>query len=327
MQERDAEVSGSTAGPTTGTTAGTTAGLPPSGRQFELSAGPYRAGIAAVGATLRFLERDGSPLVDGFGPDSLPSGGRGQSLLPWPNRIDGGSYTFQGRTYTLALSEPAKGNAIHGLLRWVPWQAAEVRPDAVTLRAEVAAQPGYPSSLDVQVEYRLSQKGLTVVTTVRNTGRSSAPFGAAVHPYLSAGAHSVDETYLQFGATTRVLVDERSLPTGDEQVADTPYDFSAGKPVGDVQIDHAFGGLRRDSDGLFRVRLRGEYETVVWQDDGYPWLQIYTSDTLSGAEFRRSVAVEPMTCPPNAFVSGRDVVVLEPGETWTGTWGISSGSS
>jgi len=67
--------------------------------------------------------------VDGFGEDEMSSGGRGQLLMPWPNRIRDGRYSFEGKDVQLPLTEPARGHASHGRARWAPWALLE-RPEA-----------------------------------------------------------------------------------------------------------------------------------------------------------------------------------------------------
>ena len=62
----------------------------------------------------------------------------------------------------------------------------------------------------------------------------------------------------------------------------------------------------------------------LWAGQGYGWLQVFTGDPLAPDRRRKAVAVEPMTCPPNAFVTGDDLLVLQPGDTVTHTWGIQA---
>jgi aldose 1-epimerase len=62
---------------------------------------------------------------------------------------------------------------------------------------------------------------------------------------------------------------------------------------------------------------------TLWMDEAFRWVQVFTADALPEPRRRRGVAVEPMTCPPDAFNSGEDLLVLAPGETWRGSWGIS----
>ncbi|WP_278255977.1 hypothetical protein [Nocardioides convexus] len=86
-------------------------------------------------------------------------------------------------------------------------------------------------------------------------------------------------------------------------------------------LNHALTDLDRDADGLATVRLRADGAGVdLWVDEHHRWLQVYTADDT--ATPRVSVAVEPMTAPPDAFNSGDDLVVLEPGASFAATWGI-----
>jgi aldose 1-epimerase len=66
---------------------------------------------------------------------------------------------------------------------------------------------------------------------------------------------------------------------------------------------------------------------TLWADaSAYQWLQVFTGDSLPLASRRTSgIAVEPMTCPPDAFSSGDDLLVLEPGQEFAAPWGITPG--
>lgn len=298
----------------------------PSGEQYEISAGGYRAVITEAGATLRVLEYDGRPLVDGFEADRRCFGGRGQLLMPWPGRIEDGSYTWDDETQQLALSEPTLHNASHGLVRWVSWQVEEHTRHSVTLVYRLPAQPGYPWSLDLHVSYDLSADGLTVTQGAANLADSPAPFAAGAHPYLSVGAGPIDTWELTLPASSRVLVDDRRLPTGVEAVDDTDYDFRISRPIKDTVFDHAFTGLDRDGFGVASIVLEGDRDGLtLWVDESVGWLQVFSADdpAMGG---RRSLAVEPMTAPANAFRTGEGVITLapsgEPGDETAMTWGI-----
>jgi len=132
---------------------------------------------------------------------------------------------------------------------------------------------------------------------------------------------------LTIPASRRVNTDDRALPVGQKDVAEAEFDFTVGRPVGATQLDTCFTGIARGSDGRSRARLEstdGEHGVEVWADEAFGYLQVYTGDTLEPASRRRqAVAIEPMTCPPNAFASGIDVIRLEPGASWSGAWGIA----
>ena len=297
------------------------------GTQYEIAAGEYLAAVTELGAGLRELRHRGQPLITGYQADELPPGGAGQLLLPWPNRIDGGRYRVAGADYQLDLSEPAAGNAIHGLTRWSAWSVASHAPHEVVLRLALLGRPGYPFRLDLEVEYNLSgADGLTVRVTARNASGRPAPYGTGSHPYLTVGAPLVDECTLTLPATRWLPADQRGIPAGPAQdVAGTPLDFRAARPIGTARLDHAFTGLDSDKAGRAWARLTsGGTGAAMWAGPGYRWLQVFTGDTLGSAHRRRAVAIEPMTCPPNAFVTGTDLLTLDPGETVTRTWGIQA---
>jgi len=315
------------------TTVGTAAG--PTGRQFTLEGGGYRAVVTEVGAGLRELEQHTAdavrPLILAYGPHESPHGGAGQLLAPWPNRVAGGHYRFDGEERQLDLSEPSRHNAIHGLVRWAAWDVLEEQADRVALGYRLYPHPGYPHTLDLTAAYSVSEAGLEVEVTVRNAGASPAPYGYAAHPYLTPGlpatAGSVDQWTLHLPAERRVEVDERLNPTGFADVDGSGYDFRSPRLLGACRLDTAFGGLQRELDGIGRVRVSepGGGAVTLWVDRGLDWIQVFTADPLAGDWHRGGVAVEPMTCPPDAFNSGTDLIRVEPGVAVGHRWGIHAG--
>ena len=298
----------------------------PTGRQHEIRYGGQRAIVVEVGGGLREYEVDGFGVLDGFGPDELASAGRGQILAPWPNRIADGRYEFGGEVLQLPLSEPELRNAIHGLVRWSAWQLLEGDAARVRLGHRLWPQPGYPFVLALEARYELSEDGLSVATTVENRGGGPAPFGLGQHPYFRVAPGPVDGTLLQLPAATRMEADERQIPTGRLlSVEGTAWDFRASRPIGESRLDTAFADLERGDDGLARVELAapdGRRRVTVWMDEAFGYLMVFTGDAL-GERGRQSVALEPMTCAPDAFRSGIGLRVLDPGERLTMRWGVS----
>lgn len=252
----------------------------PSGEQFELAAGSHRVVVVEVGGGIR--EWDGVLL--GYGGDEMCSSGRGQVLAPWPNRLAGGKYEWEGAELQLPVNEAATGSAIHGLVRWGSWRLVEREAARVVLEHVLHPQPGYPFTVRLRVAYALTEKGLTVRTEAENVGDRACPFGVGHHPYILAPTGLVDDLALD------------------------------GEAIGGRQLDetrHALGGWRV-----------GVGEVTVWADESWPWLQVFTGDLPDVR--RRGLAVEPMTCPPQAFRTGEDVISLQPAETWSGEWGIET---
>ncbi|TIC80425.1 aldose epimerase [Nocardioides sp. GY 10113] len=297
--------------------------IAPTGTQYEIAAAGYRAVVTESGAALRCLAHDGRALIDGFEESAMPTAGSGQVLVPWPNRIRDGRYDFDGRTHQLPLSEPARANASHGLVRWAAWRPSEHTADAITMAYRLPAQSGYPWLLDLTISYALDGDGLTVTQTATNRGDRPAPYAAGHHPYLRVDGEGCDGWTLGLPAATRLERDaERLLPTGRSDVAEIGVDFREPRPIGDTVLDHAFTDLERDDAGVATTTLTGAdgRGVALWVDHRHPWLQVFTADGTP--KDRRCLAVEPMTSPPDAFNSGEDLVRIEPGATFAAAWGI-----
>ncbi|MEN3609230.1 aldose 1-epimerase family protein [Plantactinospora sp. ZYX-F-223] len=307
------------------------AARPLSGAQWTISAAGQEAVVVEVGGGLRAYRANGVDYLDGYAEDELPAGSAGQVLAPWPNRIRDGQYTFAGQELQLPLTEPQRHTAIHGLVNWLPWRLVEQRPDAVVVGCEMPAQVGYPWPLSLRAQWQVGADGLRVRHEATNVGTAPCPFGFSVHPYLRLPGVAVDDLRLRVPGRSRLLLDGRLLPIGAAKVTGGEYDFTEPRRIGRAVLDLAFGDLdpALTHDWGSSVTLSGpdpEAAVSIWADPSFGWWQVFTGDTLLGDRYRRSVAVEPMTCPPDAFRSGRDVIVLEPGQTWQGSWGIRPGA-
>lgn len=285
--------------------------------------------VATVGATVRAYEVEGRSVLDGFGADEVCPGGRGQLLMPWPNRVADGRYELAGTRQQLPIDEVELGHAIHGLVRWSDWRVEDQAPDRVSLRHRLSARPGYPFPLDLFVEYRLSPAGLAVTLVATNVGAESCPFGAGAHPYFMFPDTNVDALELCVRADDWLEMDARSIPRARRPVDRSSVDFRRPRVIGEARLDHAFTHLERDREGIAETVLRhGGGAIRIWQDPSFDYVQVFTGDALPDPPRRRKgVAVEPMTCAPNAFNSGDGLRLLAPGESFTGRWGVSVTSS
>jgi aldose 1-epimerase len=304
--------------------------VPLTGQQYHIAAGPYEATVTELGAGLRELLFRDQPVMAGYEADELPPSGAGQLLAPWPNRIEGGRYAFGGTQFQLALTEPALGNAIHGLTRWTSWTAVSQDAGSVLLRSAPHGYQGYPFGLEIEAGFRLHpDSGLHVAITARNRGSRAAPYGTGCHPYLTVRSPSVDDCELSLPAASWLPLDDRGIPSGPQaSVEGTPYDFRRPRVIGTTRLDHALTGLARDGDGRAWAHLVADggsgARVSLWAGEGYRWLQVFTGDPLGPDRRRKALAVEPYTCPPNAFVTGDDLLILQPGATVTHAWGIQA---
>jgi aldose 1-epimerase len=289
--------------------------------EVRLAAGDAHLWIDLRGGGLRRLAVGDWDVLAGYPAGTVVVGWPGAVLLPWPNRIRAGRWTWEGRELQLEVTSPAAPHAIHGLVAWQPWAVVDSSDGTATVGTVVEPHPGYPFRLAAAVDYQLGPDGLTVTVRARNVGTEVAPFGAGMHPYFSVGAASdgdLAEAELHLPVRTALELDS-GLPTG----ARAPFDGAVGR-IGERALDDAFTDLIRDDDGWARAGLRGpagELELAV--DGAWSWLQVFSGDALPEGRRRRSLAIEPMTCPPNAFADGVDLLVLEPGDEWAGTWSLS----
>jgi aldose 1-epimerase len=294
----------------------------PTGDQYEIAAGPRVAVVTEVGATLRSYAVDGRDVVRGFGADEVIHGGRGQQLLPWPNRIRDGRYTFEGTEQQLSLSEPDRHNAIHGLVRHVPWQLVEPTADRVEKRVRVYPQSGWPGVIEATIVHTVGDDGVVTELAVTNIGSVPVPFGYAAHPYLTVGEDTVDDVVISVPAERYLAVDDRLLPVDLILVEGRDEDLRTAEVLGARRFDTALAELARGADGRWRARLvRGERWAELWAGEGLDWIQVFTGNDRRDL----SIALEPMTCGPNAFNPGPThdgMITLPPGGSVSYVWGI-----
>ena len=291
-----------------------------SGKQYTIKAGEHEVTAVEVGGGLRRYTHAGVDVLAPYGEQDLAPRGSGGVLMPWPNRLAGGRYIFAGNLYQLPITEVANGNANHGLARWTRWTPMSVDAAALTLALDIPPQTGWPFEIRVEVTYALHPDlGLAVTAVARNHG-VAAPFGAGFHPYFALHGHRVDEVTLHVPASQYLVSDEAQLPIGAKPVDRSPYDLRRGVHLRAHRFDDAFTELSTvDGKGAAEVRTPSG-GARLWFDETFGYLQVYTTDDLEGVP---AVAIEPMTCPANAFNTGVGLMVLEPGQMWTGTWGIT----
>ncbi|MFC7491220.1 MULTISPECIES: aldose 1-epimerase family protein [unclassified Knoellia] len=299
----------------------------PSGAQWHLSAGSDELTVVEVGGGLRTWSRDGMDVLAGYGVDRQCTSGRGQQLIPWPNRIRDGRYAYAGVQHQLPLTEVDLGNASHGLVRWAPWRLVERTDASITVGHRLFPQPGWDWHLETTTTYAVAQDGLTVTTRVTNVGELPAPFGYGAHPYVAIGDAPVGEVEVEVPAASYVEVDDRLLPIRTIPVQGQASDFRERKALGTHRLDTAYTDLDV-VDGRWTVTIAppGRPVVEVWADAAsLPWAQVFSGKAEADQPGAHGIAVEPMTCPADAFNSGDSLLELAPGETWTGTWGISPG--
>ena len=277
---------------------------------ISFSAFGYSLSVLRNEGRLAKLESLGRPLIEQYDPKDIRNMYHGDLLAPWPNIIRDGIYAIRATKFQLAINKVAKNNSLHGLINALTWKVAIRSDSAVRLRTTLEISEQYPTSIDFEVEHELVDKGLIWKLLATNTGEQEVPYGASIHPYLVADPQAtVNEWKLQMPSTQYLEVDpERLWPTSLIECSTRNFDFHKGKNIEDLIIDHAF---KIDSkDQRQRVELTSTKGTGVWMeyDSTSKWIQIHTSDRDNGIGSLKCLAVEPMSCPPDAFNSGIDIV-------------------
>lgn len=303
----------------------TTKLAPRSGQQYCIRYGAYSAVITEQGATLRRLDWDGTEILVPFDADQAAPTCHGQILVPFPNRVEGGVYTFDGTTYELPIDEHERHNAIHGYGYRHRWTLQALTESSVTLGWRMPTMAGYPFDLVMTAAYELGDDGLTLTVSAYNNGDRKAPWALAIHPWLSNGRHGygdeIDghnaECHLTIPGDTHVTVNDNLIPTGTEPVDGTKYDLRGDPALVDQPFDDAWTDLRHDEDGTVtavftrpdgvQVRLGGD-ETITS-------FQVCTGTGFAAYKHPAGVAVEPQTAYANAFNTGIDLIEIEPGQT------------
>ena len=298
------------------------------GELFEISDGDRRAVVTEQGATLFRVEWEGRELLETASDDGFAEHGcYGQHLMPWPGRVPKGVYEYEGERFQLPVTDHVTGAAIHGWTRWATWQVAEHGRDNLTLACRVLATPGYPFPFEYELSYRWLADSLEIATVATNLGRRSAPFGYGAHPYFTLGSPRIDDGILQVPASQYFVLGDALVPTGPPVPVDgTEFDFREGKPIGGTVLDTALTGLARDQQGRAALSFRSpDASTCIslhyYEPLGY--VQLFSGDTLPSRR-RQGLAIEPNTCPPNAYNNGTGLIHVAAGASVRLRWTLSA---
>jgi aldose 1-epimerase len=303
---------------------------PRSGTPYSLVSGASHAEVTGTGAALRGLSLDGIAVLDGFGIDELAPGGAGQVLAPWPNRLEDGKYTFDGTAASVPINEVERMNAIHGLVRWTEWTPVRITDSSTTLSTTLAPQSAYPWRLRLELTYALMPASFDVGFVAYNDDDRPAPFGIGFHPYFLAEGGDVDAASISMHAATHLRLDDRALPVGGEPVAGGRFAAMAsieGLAARGAVLDDCFTDLVRGGEFANLTYHPGPASRPVelTLTGAFTHVMCFTGDTLAPPRRRRAMAIEPMTCAPNALRSGAGIATILPGESFSGSYIVSLG--
>ena len=292
---------------------------------IELEHEGYFARLNTRGARLEKLTFHKRNIIEERRPD--PHGFYcGDVLAPWPNRIADGKYRYNGTEYSVPINEVERGNALHGLVADLEWSIKSQTGDEVIFELNSKPNVGYPFAIYYTMAYALRSNGLTLTLTAVNLSDQSAPFGASIHPYLVADESTgVNSWSLKQPADTFMEVDSvRLLPLGIKSVENSHFDFRNREIIGDTFIDHAFKVTSESSARVVEVVAPSGIGVLMEFDEASRWIQIHTADRGGDITGRKSLAVEPMSCPPDAFNSGLDLIQLERDQKFAISWRIQA---
>ena len=292
--------------------------------ESELRHGDWAAVTSSHGASLRGLTWRGDPVVTGYRGAAAKQGGQGDVLIPFPGRVKGGTYEWDGVRYQLQRTDKEGPNAIHGFVRAADWVTDASDAAAVSYRLDFVGAEGYPFPLTIRLRYALDDTGLTVECRVTNAGSRDAPVGMGFHPYFTLGSPLVtaDTLTLPFA---EVLEFEALIPTGRVlAVNDAGLDFRTPREIGSTQFNHCFATPTRDNSGRATVTLQAATRAIhVWMDESFGHVVLYTGEALPPALARTSIAIEPMTCATDALNHPAwGLLRLRADETHVARWGV-----
>ncbi|MCB0661952.1 MAG: hypothetical protein KDC24_04385 [Saprospiraceae bacterium] len=285
---------------------------------FNASTGNEIILTPEFGATILQVQLKGQPLLDTYpDPEALESlsWARNSILIPYPNRIRDGKYSWKGNAYNFPINNKATANSIHGFIRNQPSSVESV--DLSEDYAQIVCSIPYDGNLDaypwpftVTITYTISEEqGFEMEMMVENAGANEIPMGMGWHPYFTIGGKA-NEWELSIPGSKKVEVDEKMIPTG--QLSDFEWDG----PIGDLKIDTCFFVKSKE---LLEVNLSaGDKKLLYWQDGHvWPFYQLFIPPD------RHCIAIEPMTCNVDAFNNKDHLKILGPGATFKGKFGFS----
>ncbi len=282
-----------------------------SSQTLTLENGESHAVINLIGSALvglRFGDFQLIPEID-LGPKVFA----GTLMTPWPNRIENGVYQFEGKQYQLEIRD-GMGNALHGLVDEQSAEVLEHRIGFARLRNFVQSSAGYPANLVVESVFELTATELMVSYTVTNRGPGNAPVGIGAHPYFPYTA----TTRVEINAETAAIHGSNMIPIG--KVPSSQLGLGPGIPalVTELSLDTQFSQLANPVATV----INDDYAFDLWQQDAN-WLMVYNTTVfpwVSGPG--NAIAMEPQTCPADAYNTGEDLRVLASGDSTSMRWGI-----
>jgi len=229
-------------------------------------------------------------------------------LFPYPNRLEDGKYTFNGKDYQWPINQPETNNQLHGMVFNHPFEveAADASSDEATVvlvHKYDGSKEYFPFPYELRVTYRYVLTGLETTFEVVNTGSETFPFGLGWHPYFQVDGEGVAGYTFKTKAINSLPLSNRSLPTGEVEPIENPV-FK----LCELTLDNAY--LLKELPNQYQLETNKGHVLRFNVSDDLAYLQLFTPD---GGE---TIAIEPMTCNVNAFNNQEGLKTLEPGQSY-----------
>jgi len=281
--------------------------------------------IVDYGANIRELILESHTVIRGVKNDNeliKDKAFKSSHLLPWPNRIKDGVFHHNEQKHQLPINEEPRHHALHGFVYQLPFEIIdeqfEEHAAAITLQNKYLGDfPGYPFRFTTTLKYHLSDvHGLSIQTSVKSDETQyHIPMGIGWHPYFQFDM-PVDRLELQLPTVEKYDLDERAIPRGSKKLYS---EFAASKRIANTQFDDCFRLIEPMEKAETRVNVAEQMELIFWQETGenkFNYLQVYTPPD------RNAIAIEPMTCAIDAFNNQDGLILLKPGESIDGSYGV-----
>lgn len=235
-------------------------------------------------------------------------------LAPFPNRVAGGTYAFEGKQFQLPKNEDGK-NALHGFIYNKKFEVVSIETTDDKAVMELVYEyhanlSGYPFPFRCNLKYILKEDSFSTKIELVNTADSEIPVGLGWHPYFSFQT-GIDGLELQLPRITSFKLDSDGLPINEKESFDL---FQSKSAIDKTELDHCF--ITHDQEVSTRL-YEADMELELWQNEPYKFLQVYTPP------HRNSIAIEPMTCAVDSFNNELGLTILKPGEAISSICGLT----
>jgi aldose 1-epimerase len=269
--------------------------------------------IPAYGAALNSYKVKSREWIEGYenAAQMQKEPYRNVVLAPFPNRTDKATYSFEGKKYTLPVNREKEQNAIHGLLynkvfEVIDEEVMEDEASVILSHYYEGDTPGYPFEFQINITYTLHEDNtLSVETIITHDNEGSIPFGLGFHPYFA-----IENGTLHFPECKILEAGSDLIPTGKTK----PFEHSGKKAdLKKLNLDTCLE-INNPKKALFKLEENGS--TLQISSEDFAYFQLYTPAN------KKSIAIEPMTCPANALNSGKGLLLLKPDKIYRFNWKI-----